>query len=55
METMLKLMENKEVNGDSKQGFTKGKSCLKNLVDFYDGVTTLVNKGSETDGIYLTM
>lgn len=32
LETILKHMENKEIISDSQYGFTKGKSCLTNLV-----------------------
>lgn len=48
-------MENKEVIGDSKHILTNGKSCLKNLVAFCNGVTVFVNKGSTSDLIYLDL
>lgn len=44
LETILRHMKNKDTICDSQHGFTKGKSCLKNLVAFFDEVTTLVRE-----------
>ena len=37
----------------SQHGFTNGKSCLTNLISFYDKVTRLVDEGQAVDVVYL--
>ena len=37
----------------SQHGFTKGKSCLTNLMAFYDKVTRLVEEGKVVDVVFL--
>ena len=48
-------MENKEVIGESQHGFTKGRSCLTNLVTFYYGIVEFMDRGRATDIIYLDL
>jgi len=51
----VRHMENKEMTGDRQHGFSNGESCLTNLMAFYNGVTTLADKGRASDVIYLDL
>ncbi|CAM4653151.1 unnamed protein product [Lepidochelys kempii] len=51
-ESILKHLERKVIR-NSQHGFSKGKSCLTNLIAFCDGITGSVDKGKAVDLIYL--
>ncbi|XP_030921128.1 uncharacterized protein LOC115949049 [Geospiza fortis] len=46
-------MEDKKVIRSSQHEFTKGKSCLTNLIAFYDETTTWMDEGRAVDIVYL--
>jgi len=39
--------------GPSQHGFMKGRSCLVNLISFYDQLTCLVDEGKAVGVVYL--
>jgi len=49
---MLRHTENREVTGESQDGFNKGKQSLRNLDAFYNRVTASVDKGRAIDVIH---
>lgn len=51
-EAISKRIKDKKVIGSSQHGFMKTKSCLTNLIAFYDEMTSLVDKGRAVDSIY---
>jgi len=53
LEVIIKQVEEKKVIRSSQHGFTKGKSCLTNLIAFYDGINGCVDEGRAVDVVYL--
>ncbi|CAM4580250.1 unnamed protein product [Lepidochelys kempii] len=52
-ESVLKHSEEKKVIRNSQHGFTKGKSCLTNLIAFYDEIIGSVDEGKAVDVLFL--
>ena len=58
LESIIKdfIAEHLESSGrirQSQHGFMKGKSCLTNLLEFFEDVTSRVDKGEPVDVVYL--
>ncbi|CAM4518703.1 unnamed protein product [Lepidochelys kempii] len=52
-ESILKHLEERKVIRNSQHGFTKGKSCLTNLIAFYDEITGPVDEGKAVGVLFL--
>ena len=51
--TISRHMKGKKVIGSSQHGFIKGKSCLTNLITFYDEMTGLVDEEKAVNILYM--
>ena len=52
-EAVLNGLADANILMDSQHGFVVGRSCLTNIISFYDLVTYHLDKGEEVDVIYL--
>ncbi|CAM5121123.1 unnamed protein product [Eretmochelys imbricata] len=52
-ESILKHLHERKLIRNSQHGFTKGKSCLTNLITFYDEITGSVDEGKAVDVLFL--
>ncbi|GAB0183641.1 mitochondrial enolase superfamily member 1 [Grus japonensis] len=46
---IMRCIQDNQVTRPSQHGFMKGRSCLTNLISFYDRVTCLVDEGKAVD------
>ncbi|CAM5123390.1 unnamed protein product [Eretmochelys imbricata] len=52
-ESILKHLHERKVIRNSQYGFTKGRSCLTNLIAFYDEITGSVDEGKAVNVLFL--
>ncbi|PKU47917.1 rna-directed dna polymerase from mobile element jockey-like [Limosa lapponica baueri] len=53
LSAIMQHMKDTQVTGLSQHRFMRGRSCLTNLISFYDKVTCLVDEGKAVDVVYL--
>ena len=50
---LVEHLQNFNLLNDSQHGFMKGKSCLTNLLEYFENVTKFLDQGDPLDVIYL--
>uniref|UniRef100_A0A8B9I2V1 Reverse transcriptase domain-containing protein n=1 Tax=Anser brachyrhynchus TaxID=132585 RepID=A0A8B9I2V1_9AVES len=55
LRVITRHLQGKQAIRPSQHGFMKGRSCLTNLISFYDQVTRLVDEGKAVDVVYLDL
>ncbi|GAB0205952.1 mitochondrial enolase superfamily member 1 [Grus japonensis] len=53
LSAIVQHIQDNQVIRPSQHGFMKGRSCLTNLISFYDKVACLVDEGKAADVVYL--
>ncbi|PKU42865.1 rna-directed dna polymerase from mobile element jockey-like [Limosa lapponica baueri] len=53
LSAIMQRMKDAQMIRASQHGFTRGRSCLTNLIYFYDKATCLVDEGKAVDVVYL--
>ncbi|KAJ7422818.1 rna-directed dna polymerase from mobile element jockey-like [Pitangus sulphuratus] len=53
VETICRHIKDKNITRSNQHGFTEAKSCLHNVINFYDEMTGLVDEGRTADIVYL--
>ena len=51
--TITQHMWDNQMVRPSQHGFMKGRSCLTNVISFYDRATCLLDEGKAVDVVYL--
>jgi len=52
---MVQFLEENYLIGDSQHGFRKGRSCLTNLLMFFDKITRNLDSRANVDAIFLDL
>ena len=60
MEKIIKIkiedyLKSNNIIAKTQHGFTKGRSCLSNLIICQDSIMTMIDEGSAVDIIYLDL